>query len=46
MTIAHPGGPPQGSLEQVPPFALPGEHFAAALVWLVLGAAGLVAVAP
>lgn len=46
MTIAHPGSPPQGSLEQVPPFALPGEHFAAALVWLVLGAAGLVAVAP
>ncbi len=46
MTIGHPGGAPQGSLEQVPPFALPGEHFAAALVWLVLGAAGLVAVAP
>ena len=46
MTIAHPGRPPQGSLEHVPPFALPGEHFAAALVWLTLGAAGLVAVAP
>ena len=29
-----------------PPFVLPGEHFAAALAWLALGAAGLVAVAP
>ncbi|MFQ5689270.1 MAG: DUF2249 domain-containing protein [Gemmatimonadota bacterium] len=29
-----------------PPFSLPAEHFAAALVWLVLGSAGLVAVAP
>ncbi len=28
-----------------PPFALPGEHFAAALGWLALGAVGLVAVA-
>ncbi len=29
-----------------PPFALPGEHFAAGLAWLVVGAAGLVVVAP
>jgi len=29
-----------------PPFALPGEHFAAAFAWLGLGAAGLVYVAP
>lgn len=43
---AHPGGMPQGSLDQAPPFALPGEHFAAALMWLGLGAAGLVAIAP
>jgi hypothetical protein len=42
----HPGGAPRGSLEQAPPFALPGEHFAAALGWLALGAAGLVVVAP
>jgi hypothetical protein len=46
MTITHPGGTPQGTLELVPPFSLPGEHFAAALLWLALGAAGLVAVAP
>lgn len=31
---------------RMPPFALPGEHFAAALGWFVLGAVGLVAVAP
>ncbi len=42
----HPGGAPLGSLEHAPPFALPGEHFAAALGWLLLGAAGLVVVAP
>lgn len=29
-----------------PPFRLPGEHFAAALLWLGAGAAGLVLVAP
>ncbi|HEU4697995.1 MAG TPA: hypothetical protein VFS40_02360 [Gemmatimonadales bacterium] len=29
-----------------PPFALPGGHFAAAIAWLLLGSAGLVAVAP
>jgi hypothetical protein len=29
-----------------PPFRLPGTHFAGAVVWLVLGATGLVAVAP
>lgn len=42
----HPGGAPVGSLDQAPPFALPGEHFAAALAWLALGAAGLLAIAP
>lgn len=42
----HPGGMPVGSLDQAPPFALPGEHFAAGLVWLALGATGLVALAP
>jgi hypothetical protein len=31
---------------QAPPFLLPGEHFAAALVFLALGALGLVWVAP
>lgn len=45
-TAPHPGGVPVGSLDQAPPFALPGEHFAAGLVWLALGAAGLVMVAP
>ena len=45
-TAPHPGGVPLGSLDQAPPFALPGEHFAAGLVWLALGAAGLVMVAP
>lgn len=45
-TAPHPGGVPIGSLDQAPPFALPGEHFAAGLVWLALGAAGLVAVVP
>lgn len=29
-----------------PPFVLPGEHFAVGLVWFVVGAAGLVLVAP
>src|SRR5688572_16133312 len=29
-----------------PPFRLPGTHFSGAVAWLVLGAAGLVAVAP
>ena len=29
-----------------PPFRLPGEHFVAALLWLALGAAGLVLTAP
>jgi len=29
-----------------PPFVLPGEHFAAALAWLALGALGLIRVAP
>jgi hypothetical protein len=29
-----------------PPFRLPGTHFAGAIVWLLFGGAGLVAVAP
>ena len=29
-----------------PPFLLPGEHFAAALAWYAVGAAGLIVVAP
>jgi len=43
-----PGAPvPLGTAaSKAPPFALPGEHFAAALVFLALGAAGLIAVAP
>lgn len=45
-TAPHPGSVPLGSLDQAPPFALPGEHFVAGLVWLALGAAGLVMVAP
>lgn len=32
--------------DPAPPFALPGEHFAAALTWLVVGSLGLVVVAP
>ena len=34
------------SMSGAPPFRLPGTHFAGALVWLLLGGAGLVAVAP
>ena len=33
-------------MSNAPPFRLPGTHFAGALIWLVLGGAGLVAVAP
>jgi hypothetical protein len=42
------GAAPGGGLlaASAPPFLLPGEHFAAALVFWVLGAAGLVWVAP
>jgi hypothetical protein len=29
-----------------PPFRLPGTHFTGALLWLLLGGAGLVATAP
>ena len=42
-----PGFAPAGTAAtKAPPFALPGEHFAAALAFLVLGAAGLVVIAP
>lgn len=40
---AQPGPSPK---ELAPPFVLPGEHFTAGLLWLMAGAAGLVAVAP
>lgn len=39
-------GPAVSPADLTPPFALPGEHFAAGLLWLALGSAGLVAVAP
>lgn len=35
-----------GASAQAPPFVLPGEHFAAALLYLLCGSAGLVLVAP
>jgi hypothetical protein len=42
------GGLAEGSMGMngAPPFRLPGTHFAGAIVWLLLGGAGLVAVAP
>lgn len=40
------GAGPVLSDAEAPPFRLPGEHFAAALVFLVAGASGLVVVAP
>lgn len=52
VPITVPGPPRPASLPiaptaaEPPPFALPGEHFAAALLWLALGAAGLISVAP
>lgn len=39
-------GPPGFAASGAPPFRLPGEHFAAALAFLVLGGAGLVWTAP
>jgi hypothetical protein len=33
-------------MSSAPPFRLPGTHFVGAIVWLLLGGAGLVAVAP
>ncbi|MBI4503467.1 MAG: hypothetical protein HY700_20195 [Gemmatimonadetes bacterium] len=44
MQRARPANP--HAADGTPPFPLPGEHFAAALLWLALGAAGLVVVAP
>jgi len=38
--------PVAGHAAQPPPFILPAAHFTASLVWLTLGAIGLVAVAP
>ncbi len=40
--------PVSGAVTEVhpPPFLLPGEHFVAALLWLAVGAAGLVLIAP
>ncbi len=45
---APPGGGARAGLAsaKAPPFRLPGEHFAAAFVFLAAGAAGAVAVAP
>lgn len=42
----RPPAPPGLAASKAPPFVLPGEHFAAALVFLVLGGVGVVAVAP
>ena len=50
--MSRPAAPPAARALPVagaaapPPFVLPGEHFAAALTWLVIGCAGLIAVAP
>lgn len=43
MTTPSPNG---GAATKAPPFVLPGEHFAAAFVFFVLGVVGLVWVAP
>lgn len=45
-TAGGPPGPPLLGSTKSPPFRLPGEHFAAALVFLAAGAAGVVVVAP
>jgi len=45
--IRRPAELPQAPMPaHPPPFRLPGEHFAASLLWLALGSAGLVLVAP
>jgi hypothetical protein len=47
--LAAPGAAPGGlgaAAAKAPPASLPGEHFAAALVFFLLGAAGLIVVAP
>lgn len=46
--MTPPAGPPPPSLllKNAPPLRLPGEHFAAALIFWLFGAAGLVWVAP
>lgn len=48
MTAAAVAGPAPAGLAsaKAPPFRLPGEHFAAAFVFLAAGAAGAIAVAP
>ncbi len=43
---ASPATAPGLAATNAPPFRLPGEHFAAALLFLLLGAAGLVVAAP
>lgn len=45
-TLAQPAPATAGPADAMPPLALPGVHFAAGLLWLVAGAAGLVFVAP
>lgn len=44
--ITRPPSPIQRPAEVMPPFALPAAHFAAGLLWLALGAVGLLLVAP
>src|SRR5690242_17575820 len=50
MGIASParprGLPVRSAPAHPPPFALPAAHFLAALVWLAVGASGLIVVAP
>lgn len=52
IATAPPPRPPtlpvRGAVAEVhpPPFLLPGEHFVAALLWLAVGAVGLVLIAP
>lgn len=48
MTAIRPGPRvlPQTGAAHPPPFILPAEHFAAALMWLLLGTGGLAVIAP
>ena len=45
MSSTHPPGPMGMASRQAPPITLPGEHFAAALLFLALGTVGLVLIA-
>ncbi|MHB1168585.1 MAG: hypothetical protein ACYC28_04815, partial [Longimicrobiales bacterium] len=46
MAAAAPFMPAGAASTNAPPFRLPGEHFTAALLFLVAGAFGLIAIAP